>query len=117
MVRRGTGWAPLDSYDLDEEDKERTTQFAEALKDGAFDFFLSVAADVRPPDWQDPTRVGLQQWMQRKTPMLAFGGCNVFRRLPHSCERATRGPLSTASYRIFQTYCGGCVSRKTSSGS
>ncbi len=40
------------------------------MKEGAFDFLLSVAADVKPPDWQDPTRVGVQQWLQRQSPAM-----------------------------------------------
>ncbi|KAK7428952.1 hypothetical protein QQZ08_004569 [Neonectria magnoliae] len=40
--------------DLDLEDRQRSKQFLEALKDGAFDFLLSIAADVKSPDWHDP---------------------------------------------------------------
>lgn len=53
------------------EDEERSKMFLEALKDGAFDFMLSVAADVSSPEWQDPTRQGMRQWLQRKSPSLA----------------------------------------------
>ena len=31
------------------ESAERTQQFEAALKDGAFDFILSLSADVKPP--------------------------------------------------------------------
>lgn len=54
-----------------QEDKERTKHFTEALKDGAFDFILSVAADIKTPDWQDPARSGIRQWLQRKSPSLS----------------------------------------------
>ncbi|KAI5459913.1 nucleoporin Nup186/Nup192/Nup205 [Mariannaea sp. PMI_226] len=57
--------------DLDEEDRQRSKQFLEALKDGAFDFLLSLAADVKSPDWHDPVRAGMRKWLQRKAPALA----------------------------------------------
>lgn len=41
------------------------------MKDGAFDFILSVAADVKTPIWHDPTRLGIRQWLQRKSPSLS----------------------------------------------
>jgi nuclear pore complex protein Nup205 len=72
-----SGWYLDDtSYDfqginLDEEDEERNKQFTEALKEGAFDFILSVAADCRAQEWQDPSRLGMRQWLQRKSPPLA----------------------------------------------
>lgn len=72
-----SGWYLDDtSYDLqginlDEEDEERNKQFVEALKEGAFDFILSVAADCRAQEWQDPSRLGMRQWLQRKSPPLA----------------------------------------------
>ncbi|EAQ91321.1 hypothetical protein CHGG_03256 [Chaetomium globosum CBS 148.51] len=72
-----SGWYLDDtSYDfqginLDEEDDERNKQFIEALKEGAFDFILSVAADCKAQEWQDPSRLGMRQWLQRKSPSLA----------------------------------------------
>ncbi|KAI8662621.1 hypothetical protein NCS56_01066200 [Fusarium sp. Ph1] len=57
--------------DLDEEDRQRSKLFLEALKDGAFDFLLSIAADVKSPDWHDPVRAGMRKWLQRKSPALA----------------------------------------------
>ncbi|KAG0648998.1 Nuclear pore [Hyphodiscus hymeniophilus] len=54
----------------EEENKQRTRQFSEALKDGAFDFILSLSADVKSADWHDPARHGLRQWLQRKAPFL-----------------------------------------------
>ncbi|KAI9167446.1 Nucleoporin NUP192 [Paramyrothecium foliicola] len=56
--------------DLDEEDRQRSRQFLDSLKDGAFDFLLSAAADVKSPDWHDPTRIGMRKWLQRKSPAL-----------------------------------------------
>ncbi|KAI3399397.1 hypothetical protein diail_7124 [Diaporthe ilicicola] len=44
--------------------------FTEAMKAGAFDFILSVAADVKTPEWQDPGRLGIRHWLQRKSPSL-----------------------------------------------
>ncbi|RDW88663.1 hypothetical protein BP6252_00695 [Coleophoma cylindrospora] len=55
---------------LDEEAKLRSKQFSDALKDGAFDFILSMSADVKIGDWSDPARHGLRQWLQRKAPAL-----------------------------------------------
>jgi nuclear pore complex protein Nup205 len=52
------------------ESKQRSKQFAAALKDGAFDFILSLSADVKSSDWHDPARHGLRQWLQRKAPPL-----------------------------------------------
>ncbi|KAL1838365.1 hypothetical protein VTJ49DRAFT_2774 [Mycothermus thermophilus] len=72
-----SGWYIDDTaYDfqginLDEEDEERNRQFMEALKEGAFDFILSVAADCRAQEWQDPSRLGMRQWLPRKCPALA----------------------------------------------
>ena len=56
--------------DLVLENKQRTRQYSEALKDGAFDFILSLSADVKSADWHDPARHGLRQWLQRKAPFL-----------------------------------------------
>ncbi|KAK3902052.1 nucleoporin Nup186/Nup192/Nup205 [Staphylotrichum tortipilum] len=76
-IAEHSGWYLDDtSYDLqginlDEEDDERNKQFADALKEGAFDFILSVAADCKTQEWQDPSRLGMRQWLQRKSPPLA----------------------------------------------
>lgn len=59
-----------DGVDTPEEENGRAKQFTEALKDGAFDFILAFAADVKTPDWHDPTRLGIRQWLQRKAPSL-----------------------------------------------
>ncbi|KAK2593344.1 hypothetical protein QQS21_008954 [Conoideocrella luteorostrata] len=56
--------------DLDEEDRQRSKQFLDALKDGAFDFLLSVAGDVKPVDWHDSVRVGMRNWLTRKSSAL-----------------------------------------------
>ncbi|KAK0621490.1 nucleoporin Nup186/Nup192/Nup205 [Bombardia bombarda] len=68
---------------LDKEDEDRSKQFMDALKDGAFEFILSVAADCKAQDWQDPTRLGMRQWLQRKSPPLVpepFPFTDFFRR-------------------------------------
>ncbi|KAG6041533.1 hypothetical protein E4U41_003693 [Claviceps citrina] len=57
--------------DLDEEDRQRSKQFFDALKDGAFDFLLSVAGDVKPADWHDSVRMGMRNWLTRKSSALA----------------------------------------------
>lgn len=57
--------------ELNKEDRERTKAFGDALKDGAFDFLLTAAADVRAPDWHDPVRTGMRKWLQRKSTPLA----------------------------------------------
>ncbi|KAK4216076.1 nucleoporin Nup186/Nup192/Nup205 [Rhypophila decipiens] len=61
----------LPGVDLDKEDEQRTKQFLEALKDGGFDFILSVAADCKAQEWRDPSEIGMRQWIQRKAPPLA----------------------------------------------
>ncbi|CAG8973182.1 hypothetical protein HYALB_00008774 [Hymenoscyphus albidus] len=58
---------------LNEENDQRSRQFTEALKDGAFDFLLCVSADAKPVEWHDPARQGLRQWLQRKTPVMLSG--------------------------------------------
>jgi nuclear pore complex protein Nup205 len=63
--------AEAEGIDLDEEDAQRSKQFLESLKEGAFDFMLSVAADCKAVDWQDPGRSGMRQWLQRKSPPLS----------------------------------------------
>ncbi|KAH6723827.1 nucleoporin Nup186/Nup192/Nup205 [Leptodontidium sp. MPI-SDFR-AT-0119] len=55
---------------LADEASQRSIQFSEVLKDGAFDFILTVSADVKPTEWQDPARHGLRQWLQRKVPVI-----------------------------------------------
>lgn len=52
------------------EDRQRSKQFTDSLKDGAFDFLLSVAGDVKPPDWHDSVRAGMRKWLQRKASAL-----------------------------------------------
>lgn len=52
------------------ESRQRSKQYADALKDGAFDFLLSTAADVKSSDWHDSARHTLRQWLQRKAPMI-----------------------------------------------
>lgn len=49
---------------------QRAQQFEAALKDGAFDFILSLSADVKPAEWYDPARHGLRQYLQRKAPVI-----------------------------------------------
>ncbi|KAI1771337.1 nucleoporin Nup186/Nup192/Nup205 [Hypoxylon cercidicola] len=60
----------LPNIDIDEEDKQRSKQFTEALKDGAFDFMLAVVADVRASEWEDPARRALRQLLRKRTPTL-----------------------------------------------
>ncbi|KAF8854844.1 hypothetical protein BDZ45DRAFT_627138 [Acephala macrosclerotiorum] len=50
---------------LEDEARQRSKKYTEALKDKAFDFILAISADVRAVDWQDPARQGLRQWLQR----------------------------------------------------
>ncbi|KAG9245395.1 nucleoporin Nup186/Nup192/Nup205 [Calycina marina] len=57
---------------LAEEGNQRSRQFAEALKDGAFDFMISVSADVKE-EWYDPARTGLRLWLQQRKAIPAQG--------------------------------------------
>ncbi|KAI2462908.1 nucleoporin Nup186/Nup192/Nup205 [Annulohypoxylon bovei var. microspora] len=61
----------LSGIDIDEEDKQRSKQFAEALRDGAFDFMLAVIADVKASEWEDAARKSLRQWLRKRTPTLS----------------------------------------------
>ncbi|GAP86460.1 putative nuclear pore complex subunit [Rosellinia necatrix] len=60
----------LANVDLDEEDIQRSKQFTEALKDGAFDFLLTVIIDVKTTEWQDHYQNKLRGWAQKRTPAL-----------------------------------------------
>ncbi|KAI0014570.1 nucleoporin Nup186/Nup192/Nup205 [Xylariomycetidae sp. FL0641] len=60
----------LPDIDLDEEDKQRSKQFIEALKDGAFDFMVNMLADVRTSEWRDSARPSTHHWLPRRTPPL-----------------------------------------------
>ncbi|KAI0887191.1 nucleoporin Nup186/Nup192/Nup205 [Annulohypoxylon maeteangense] len=61
----------LSGIDIDEEDKQRSRLFAEALRDGAFDFMLAVIADVKASEWEDAARKSLRQWLRKRTPPLS----------------------------------------------
>ena len=50
---------------LEDESRQRSKQYTEALKEQAFDFILAISADVKAVDWPDPARQGLRQWLQR----------------------------------------------------
>jgi len=62
--------SPLTGVNLDDENKARSEKFVNSLKDGAFDFLMSLSADVKSSEWQDPARHGLRQWLQKKVPPL-----------------------------------------------
>ncbi|KAE8442005.1 hypothetical protein EG329_003941 [Mollisiaceae sp. DMI_Dod_QoI] len=50
---------------LEDESRQRSKQYSDALKDKGFDFILALSADIRAVDWHDPARHGLRQWLQR----------------------------------------------------
>ena len=63
-----TGWyydrpltSPLQGVDLAAEAVEREQAFDQALRDGAFQFTLSVSTQVKSRDWQDPSQKRLTQ--------------------------------------------------------
>ncbi|KAI2630504.1 nucleoporin Nup186/Nup192/Nup205 [Xylaria nigripes] len=60
----------LTDVDLDKEDIQRSKQFSEALKDGAFDFLLAAILDAKTTEWQDTSQNKLRMWIQKKTPPL-----------------------------------------------
>ncbi|KAL5350865.1 hypothetical protein ACLOAV_004436 [Pseudogymnoascus australis] len=64
------GNSPAVGVNLDDEKRTRSEQFASFLKDGAFEFLLSLGADVKSGDWQDPARQGLRRWLQNKVPPM-----------------------------------------------
>lgn len=59
------------STDISPEDRQRSKTFFDALRDGAFDFMLSIVADVNVSERSDPSRAALFRWLVRKTPPLA----------------------------------------------
>lgn len=52
------------------EDQQRSKQFFEALRDGAYDFIFAVMADLKTSEWQDPARSDMRRWLQNRTPPL-----------------------------------------------
>lgn len=62
--------SPLQHVDLDAEAAARSNLFFDALKDGAFQFTLSIAADSKPNEWYDPARQGLTQFLLFDAPAL-----------------------------------------------
>lgn len=56
----------LAGINLEEEGKERDELFERCLKDGAFEFLMSVSADVKSSVWQDPARHSLRDMLQSK---------------------------------------------------
>lgn len=52
------------------EDQQRSKQFFEALRDGAYDFMFAVVADLKTSEWQDPARSDMRRWLQNRTPPL-----------------------------------------------
>ncbi len=62
--------SPLQGVDLEVESEERSKLFVEALSDGAFQFMLSLGAQVKPDEWQDPAKSGLTQFLLRDSPTL-----------------------------------------------
>jgi len=50
--------------------KSLSGEFSKGLTEGAFDFLLSISADVKSAEWCDPARQGLRQWLQRKAPIV-----------------------------------------------
>ncbi|KAI1116020.1 nucleoporin Nup186/Nup192/Nup205 [Nemania sp. NC0429] len=66
----GAAGSGLANIDLDEEDIQRSKQFTEALKDGAFDFLLTVLFDIKVTEWQDSFQNKLRGWAQKRTPTL-----------------------------------------------
>ena len=44
--------------------------FSDALKDGAFDFYLTLCVDIRPVEWNDSIKSSLRQWLQKKAPSM-----------------------------------------------
>lgn len=68
-VEHPTG-SPLQGVDLDAEAAARSNLFLDALKDGAFQFTLSLSADTKPNEWYDPSRQGLTHYLLYEAPTL-----------------------------------------------
>ncbi|KAF2808961.1 uncharacterized protein BDZ99DRAFT_533212 [Mytilinidion resinicola] len=52
------------------EAEERSAQFMDALKDGAFHFMLSISQDIKPSKWYDPAKAGLVSHLIHETHIL-----------------------------------------------
>lgn len=55
---------------LESEANDRSTLFMDALKDGAFQFILSVAKDLERGDWYDPAKAGLVSFLLQEVVAL-----------------------------------------------
>ncbi|KAI9790799.1 MAG: hypothetical protein M1816_004757 [Peltula sp. TS41687] len=55
---------------VETESAAQSKLFYDALKDGAFDFILSLSVDVKPAEWHDSVKYSLRQWLQKKAPSL-----------------------------------------------
>ncbi|KAI9842542.1 MAG: hypothetical protein M1837_007055 [Sclerophora amabilis] len=51
------------ALDLEAESEARTELFFDALRNGAFDFILSLSFEVKRADWIDPVRTSLRRWL------------------------------------------------------
>src|SRR5207244_1479665 len=60
----------VQGVDLDAEADARSVLFMEALRDGAFQFMLSISADLRPNKWYDPVKASLVGLLLQEAPSL-----------------------------------------------
>lgn len=65
--------SPVQGVDLEAEAITRSDILFQALRDGAFQFILSICSQIRPNDWPDQMRNGLTQQLLRETPALVYG--------------------------------------------
>lgn len=56
--------------DVDRQNELQAQMLFDALGDGAFDFTLSLAADVKATETSDTLRASLRHWLQRKAPSI-----------------------------------------------
>ncbi|MCJ1401030.1 hypothetical protein MMC11_004242 [Xylographa trunciseda] len=61
--------SPLEGVDLEAEAQSRSDGFFRALRDGAFQFTLSVISQCKPNDWYNPVKTGLTRSLLGDAPI------------------------------------------------
>ena len=62
--------SPLQGVNLEEEARQRSEVFFQALNDGAFQCTLSICSQIVPFEWYDPSRTGLIEFLLRDSSYL-----------------------------------------------
>ena len=62
--------SPLQGVNLEEEARQRSEVFFQALNDGAFQCTLSICSQIIPFEWYDPSRTGLIEFLLQDSSYL-----------------------------------------------